>query len=189
MVPGSGTAGAEPPTALPPPPCDSEGAPPSVAMFSTLFPIGAIVAGADAAALSATPPELIGGDAKLRELVERHALRRALLHPLAQVEDGHVERADALCFGSLAQRNRQARQTIQTLAAETSSTCIRVFDVNLRAPFYSAEVLQESLELATLEWVSWFNHHRLLEPIGYIPPAEAEENYYRQLASQTAIPV
>ena len=43
------------------------------------------------------------------------------------------------------------------------------------------------MELATLEWVSWFNHHQLLEPIGYIPPAEAEENYYRQLASQAAM--
>ena len=41
--------------------------------------------------------------------------------------------------------------------------------------------------LATLEWVAWFNHHRLLEPIGYIPPAEAEANYHRQLARQ-AIP-
>ncbi len=61
-----------------------------------------------------------------------------------------VERADAICFGSLAQRSQQARQTIQTLAAETSSTCIRVFDVNLRAPFYSAEVVRESLELATV---------------------------------------
>jgi len=40
----------------------------------------------------------------------------------------------------------------------------------------------ETVELATLEWVSWFNHHRLLEPIGYIPPAEAEANYYQQLA-------
>ena len=59
-------------------------------------------------------------------------------------------RADAICFGSLAQRNRQARQTIQTLAAEASAKCIRVFDVNLRAPFYSAEVLQESLEMATV---------------------------------------
>jgi len=59
-------------------------------------------------------------------------------------------RADAICFGSLAQRNRQARQTIQTLAAEASAKCIRGFDVNLRAPFYSAEVLQESLELATV---------------------------------------
>ncbi|MGA9061405.1 MAG: PfkB family carbohydrate kinase [Terracidiphilus sp.] len=61
-----------------------------------------------------------------------------------------VERADAICFGSLAQRNLRARQTIQTLAAETSAACIRVFDVNLRAPFYSPEVLQESLELATV---------------------------------------
>lgn len=42
---------------------------------------------------------------------------------------------------------------------------------------------RESVELATLEWVSWFNHQRLLEPIGYIPPAEAEAQYYRQLTS------
>ncbi|MFZ0340045.1 MAG: carbohydrate kinase [Terracidiphilus sp.] len=61
-----------------------------------------------------------------------------------------IERADAICFGSLAQRSQQARQAIQTLAAETSSTCIRVFDVNLREPFYSAEVVRESLELATV---------------------------------------
>ncbi len=47
---------------------------------------------------------------------------------------------------------------------------------------------KEFLELATLEWVSWFNHHRLLEPIGYVPPAEAEANYYRHLAEQAPIP-
>ncbi|SPS02537.1 hypothetical protein CBM2634_U140017 [Cupriavidus taiwanensis] len=29
--------------------------------------------------------------------------------------------------------------------------------------------------------MAWFNHHRLMEPLGYIPPAEAEANYYRQL--------
>ena len=53
---------------------------------------------------------------------------------------------------------------------------------------YKAEIIHrhgpwktlEAVELATLEWVSWFNHRRLLEPIGYIPPAEAEENYWRQ---------
>jgi putative transposase len=56
---------------------------------------------------------------------------------------------------------------------------------------YKAEVIhrrswpsRESVELATLQWVSWFNHQRLLGPIGYIPPAEAEANYYRQLATQ-----
>ena len=61
-----------------------------------------------------------------------------------------AERADALCFGSLAQRCHDSRQTIQTLAAQASAECVRVFDVNLRAPFYSSEVIQESLELATV---------------------------------------
>jgi putative transposase len=57
---------------------------------------------------------------------------------------------------------------------------------------YKAEVIHrrsawktiESVELATLEWVAWFNHHRLMEPLGYIPPAEAEMNYYQQLGQQ-----
>lgn len=61
-----------------------------------------------------------------------------------------AERADALCFGSLAQRSVESRQTIQTLAAQSPSRCVRIFDVNLRAPFYSSEVVQESLELATV---------------------------------------
>ena len=43
---------------------------------------------------------------------------------------------------------------------------------------------KEAVGLATLEWVPRFNHHRLLESIGYVPPAEAEANHYRQLASQ-----
>lgn len=53
---------------------------------------------------------------------------------------------------------------------------------------YKAEVIhrrsswktRESVEVATLEWVAWFNHHRLMGPLGYIPPAEAEANYYCQ---------
>jgi fructokinase len=61
-----------------------------------------------------------------------------------------AERADAVCFGSLAQRSRESRQTIQTLAAQTSAQCVRMFDVNLRTPYYSSEIVQESLELATV---------------------------------------
>ena len=37
----------------------------------------------------------------------------------------------------------------------------------------------EEVEFATLEWVDWFNHCRLFEPIGNIPPAEYEEMYYQ----------
>jgi fructokinase len=61
-----------------------------------------------------------------------------------------AERASAVCFGSLAQRSDESRRTIQTLVAQTSASCVRVFDVNLRAPFVSSEVIQESLELATV---------------------------------------
>ena len=56
---------------------------------------------------------------------------------------------------------------------------------------YKAEVIHrrtwktcEAVELATLEWVDWFNHRRLLEPIGYIPPAEAEAHYWQQQTHQ-----
>ncbi|WP_121307808.1 IS3 family transposase [Paraburkholderia sp. BL17N1] len=60
---------------------------------------------------------------------------------------------------------------------------------------YKAELIhrrtwktRESVELATLEWVAWFNHHRLMEPLGYIPPAEAEANYYQRLETPVAEP-
>lgn len=56
--------------------------------------------------------------------------------------------------------------------------------IHKRAPWKT----REAVELATLEWVAWFNHHRLLEPIGYIPPAEYEANYYRQLAEKAESP-
>jgi putative transposase len=39
----------------------------------------------------------------------------------------------------------------------------------------------QSVEFATLEWVDWFNYRRLLEPIGNIPPPEAEEQHYAML--------
>jgi putative transposase len=41
---------------------------------------------------------------------------------------------------------------------------------------------REAVEFATLDWVDWFNMRRLLEPIGYIPPAEYEARYYEQAA-------
>lgn len=40
----------------------------------------------------------------------------------------------------------------------------------------------EAVEFATLTWVDWFNNRRLLEPIGYVPPAEYEAQYYEQAA-------
>jgi len=57
---------------------------------------------------------------------------------------------------------------------------------------YKAEVIhrrgpwkaKQAVELATLEWVAWFNHHRLMGPLGHVPPAEFEANYHRQRADK-----
>lgn len=52
--------------------------------------------------------------------------------------------------------------------------------IHKRGPWKS----RSAVEIATLGWVTWFKHHRLLSSIGYCPPAEAEANYYRQLAEK-----
>ena len=64
--------------------------------------------------------------------------------------------------------------------AETINGLYKAELIHRRAPWKTKEVV----ELATLEWVAWFNHHRLMGPLGYIPPAEHEANYYSHLASQ-----
>jgi putative transposase len=66
--------------------------------------------------------------------------------------------------------------------AETINGLYKAEIIHRRGPWKT----REAVELATLEWVSWFNNHRLLEPIGYIPPAEAEANYWRQQAQASS---
>jgi len=58
--------------------------------------------------------------------------------------------ADAVCFGSLAQRSAPSRSTIRCFLQATRPGALRVFDVNLRQSFYSAEVLSASMKLATI---------------------------------------
>ena len=41
----------------------------------------------------------------------------------------------------------------------------------------------EAVEFATLRWVDWFNPRRLLGPIGFVPPAEHEANYYQRVSA------
>jgi len=58
--------------------------------------------------------------------------------------------ADAICFGSLAQRSEPSRYAIQQLVAATSAGALRVFDINLRQGFYSRGTIEESLQLANV---------------------------------------
>jgi fructokinase len=61
-----------------------------------------------------------------------------------------VEAADAVVFGTLAQRNDVSRQTIHALLARTRGDCLRVFDVNLRPPFFTGEAICSSLAHANV---------------------------------------
>ena len=61
--------------------------------------------------------------------------------------------------------------------AETINGLYKAEVIHRRGPWRSFE----AVEYATLGWVDWFNNRRLLEPIGNIPPAEAEERYYAML--------
>jgi len=61
-----------------------------------------------------------------------------------------AQQADAVCFGSLAQRSEQSRNTIQKFLLASRSSAVRVFDVNLRQEFYTMQVLAESMKLATI---------------------------------------
>lgn len=61
-----------------------------------------------------------------------------------------AQQADAVCFGSLAQRSERSRATIRRFLLASQPGAVRVFDVNLRQNFYSAQVLAESMTLATI---------------------------------------
>ena len=60
--------------------------------------------------------------------------------------------------------------------AETINGLFKAEVIHRRSSWKSID----AVELATLEWVAWFNHERLMAPLGYIPPAEAEAHYWRQ---------
>jgi len=64
--------------------------------------------------------------------------------------------------------------------AETVIGLFKAEVIHRRGPWRNFE----AVEFATLEWVDWYNTRRLLEPIGNVPPAEAEERYYAQAEVQ-----
>lgn len=78
-------------------------------------------------------------------------------------------RADAVCFGTLAQRDAVARQTILGFLDATRSDCVRIFDVNLRAPFWSGDVLRDSLARATILKLNTHELPQVLQATGACP--------------------
>jgi transposase InsO family protein len=67
--------------------------------------------------------------------------------------------------------------------AESVNALYKTEVIRQRGPWRNLE----AVEFATLEWVDWYNHRRLLEPIGNVPPAEFEEAYYRSQQTQALV--
>jgi len=64
--------------------------------------------------------------------------------------DALAAQTDAICFGTLAQRSEISRQTIQKFVSAVPTHALKVFDINLRAPFYTPDTIIKSLELANV---------------------------------------
>ncbi|HYM74796.1 MAG TPA: carbohydrate kinase [Candidatus Dormibacteraeota bacterium] len=89
------------------------------------------------------------------ELDSKRQPRFQIAHPVAwdflqwTLDWQHLaEKADAVCFGSLAQRSEMSRETIRRFLSATSPDTVKVFDVNLRQSYYSQEILAQSMKLA-----------------------------------------
>jgi transposase InsO family protein len=123
-------------------------------------------------------------DALEQALYDRQPDRDALIHHSDRgsqyVSIRYTERlAEAGIEPSVGSRG----DSYDNALAETINGLYKTELIHRRAPWKS----REAVELATLTWVSWFNHHRLMAPLGYLPPAEYEANYYRQQTAQ-AVP-
>jgi fructokinase len=89
--------------------------------------------------------------------------------------------ADAVCFGSLAQRASKSRSTILRFLRATRAEAVRVFDVNLRQNFYSREILEQSMKLATIVKM---NHEELPKIMSLFEmPMRSEQQAARTLLS------
>ena len=78
-----------------------------------------------------------------------------------------AEQADAVCFGTLAQRSPASRRTIESFLHETRPECVRIFDVNLRSPFFTPEIVEQSLELATIFKLNTDEMPQVLSLLGF----------------------
>lgn len=88
-----------------------------------------------------------------------------------------AQHADAVCFGTLAQRSAASRATIQQFLDKSRPDCVRIFDVNLRSPFWSADVLRQSLGRATILKLNAFELPQVLLSTGACPdPASADDD-------------
>ena len=70
--------------------------------------------------------------------------------PLTEEAIHIVKKADAVCFGTLAQRSPESRKTLNTLLSYTPESALRFFDINIRQKYYSEELIKDLLQQANV---------------------------------------
>jgi fructokinase len=95
--------------------------------------------------------------------------------------------ADAVCFGSLAQRSELSRATICNFLQATRSDAVRIFDVNLRQKFFSAAILSDSMKLATIVKLNHEELPRIMQWLG-LEHQDEESSARRLLALNESAP-
>ncbi len=123
-------------------------------------------------------------DALEQALYERQPDRDSLIHHSDRgsqyVSIRYTERlAEAGIEPSVGSRG----DSYDNALAETINGLYKAELIHRRAPWKT----RDAVELATLNWVHWFNHDRLMESLGYIPPEEAEANFHQLSASQSLL--
>lgn len=182
------------------------GAPANFAYIATLLGDEGIVAsrvGEDARGLEAlrrmqelgldienvqTDRERATGTVKV-ELDAKGMARFEIAHPVAwdflewSADWQHLaEQADAVCFGSLAQRSEASRETIREFVRTARPTAVKVFDANLRQSFYSQEILAESMRLADIVKLNDEELPRVMKLGGY-SGGDADSSHGDELAA------
>src|SRR4051812_6954565 len=101
---------------------------------------------------------------------------KVLRRPLEAAQYVSIRYTERLAAAGIEPSVGSVGDSFDNALAETINGLYKAEVIHRRGPWRSFE----AVEFATLEWVDWFNHRRLLEPIGNVPPAEAEARYYAQ---------
>jgi len=123
-------------------------------------------------------------DALEQALHERRPVSGALVHHSDRgVQYVSIKYTERLTEAGLVPSVGSVGDSFDNALAETINGLYKAEVIHRRGPWRSLE----AVEYATLEWVDWFNNRRLLEPIGHVPPAEAEAAYYAALEEHAAL--
>ena len=105
---------------------------------------------------------------------------KVLRRPLESAQYVSIKYTERLAEAGIEPSVGSVGNSYDNALAETINGLYKAEVIHRRRPWRTFE----AVEFATLEWVDWFNNRRLLEPIGFIPPAEAEERYFAMLNDQ-----